>query len=229
MSWSDEEDRKFNEELWAENNRRAAAVGAQAAPPTPGWLPGTGVPISLQDRQAFCRGCARMFFVQRKRQKICSEECLDRVRQLGRCSPVCAEFEDIPVTFRDGTQHVKRVCKRCRRGNYVHQGTPLSKKEKEAKRFEYVRAALAKKGAAPSSRFYLCLPWRELRYAVLKKRGAKCECCHSTQGPFHVDHIKPRSKYPELELELEESNLQVLCADCNMGKGAWDDTDWRNH
>src|SRR5262249_39926358 len=39
------------------------------------------------------------------------------------------------------------------------------------------------------------------------------------------DHIKPRSKFPELELEL--GNLQVLCADCNLGKRAWDQTDWR--
>ena len=39
---------------------------------------------------------------------------------------------------------------------------------------------------------------------------------------LHVDHIKPRSKFPELELSLD--NTQVLCADCNLGKGAWDDT-----
>lgn len=40
-----------------------------------------------------------------------------------------------------------------------------------------------------------------------------------------VDHIKPRALYPALE--LEESNLQVLCNDCNMGKGRWDETDFR--
>lgn len=42
---------------------------------------------------------------------------------------------------------------------------------------------------------------------------------------MHVDHIKPRSKYPALELVL--SNLQVLCEDCNLGKLAHDETDWR--
>lgn len=77
--------------------------------------------------------------------------------------------------------------------------------------------------------FYRSRPWRELRHAALKLYGAKCQCCGgtplSTGGPMHVDHIKPRSKFPELELEI--SNLQILCEDCNMGKGGQDQTDWR--
>ena len=40
-----------------------------------------------------------------------------------------------------------------------------------------------------------------------------------------VDHIKPRSRYPALELTL--TNLQVLCNDCNMGKSNDDETDFR--
>lgn len=77
--------------------------------------------------------------------------------------------------------------------------------------------------------FYTSQPWRSLRYAALKKHGAACQCCggtaKSTGSPLHVDHIKPRSKYPDLELRLD--NLQVLCEDCNMGKGGRDQTDWR--
>jgi hypothetical protein len=34
---------------------------------------------------------------------------------------------------------------------------------------------------------------------------------------LHVDHVKPRSKYPELALDLD--NLQILCAACNTRKG----------
>jgi hypothetical protein len=75
--------------------------------------------------------------------------------------------------------------------------------------------------------FYEDRPWRELRYRVLKSRGRRCEACgfEGNGKQVHVDHIKPRSKYPSLE--LVESNLQILCADCNLGKGAWDETDWR--
>lgn len=76
--------------------------------------------------------------------------------------------------------------------------------------------------------FYSSTAWRQLRYLALKNASASCQCCGigATPGnPLHVDHIKPRSRYPEFELSLD--NLQVLCKDCNIGKGAWDDTDWR--
>jgi 5-methylcytosine-specific restriction endonuclease McrA len=71
--------------------------------------------------------------------------------------------------------------------------------------------------------------WRALRMLILKKRGARCECCGATPADgttiINVDHIKPRRDFPELA--LEESNLQVLCDACNHGKGNWDQTDWR--
>jgi hypothetical protein len=49
--------------------------------------------------------------------------------------------------------------------------------------------------------------------------------CGAKDGAPHIDHIKPRSKYPELE--LDEDNLQVLCKDCNYGKGAEFEDDFR--
>ncbi|MDB5612125.1 MAG: endonuclease [Bradyrhizobium sp.] len=77
--------------------------------------------------------------------------------------------------------------------------------------------------------FYESRDWLELRYRVLKNTEAHCRCC-GTRGcadnPVQVDHIKPRSKYPALALDI--SNLQLLCRDCNLGKGAWDETDWRS-
>ena len=79
-----------------------------------------------------------------------------------------------------------------------------------------------------SNAFLVSFEWRQLRMVVLKKRGARCECCGASPHDgivIHVDHIKPRRKHPELA--LVESNLQVLCEVCNHGKGAWDETDWR--
>lgn len=76
--------------------------------------------------------------------------------------------------------------------------------------------------------FYATREWRELRYRALVVNGAKCQCCGATRYDgvrLHVDHINPRSKFPELQLEL--SNLQVLCEDCNLGKSNKDSTDWR--
>jgi 5-methylcytosine-specific restriction endonuclease McrA len=76
--------------------------------------------------------------------------------------------------------------------------------------------------------FYSSWKWKKLRYRVLLKYGAKCMLCGATKeegAKICVDHIKPRGKYPELELEFE--NLQVLCNDCNMGKSNDDETDFR--
>lgn len=73
--------------------------------------------------------------------------------------------------------------------------------------------------------FYLTREWRELRYSIFAKQGNKCQCCGSTSFPLHVDHIKPRSIHPELE--LDPNNLQILCESCNIGKSNKDATDWR--
>ena len=83
-------------------------------------------------------------------------------------------------------------------------------------------------GVRKRSSFYDSRQWRELRYEALLKYGRKCSCCGIEAGlgvPLHVDHIKPRSKYPDLALDI--NNLQVLCEMCNLGKGAWDETDFR--
>lgn len=77
--------------------------------------------------------------------------------------------------------------------------------------------------------FYRSPAWRELRFEALKGSNGCCSLCGRSNRLhgviLHVDHIKPRSTNPELELTL--SNLQVMCEDCNMGKGSRDDTDWR--
>ncbi len=77
--------------------------------------------------------------------------------------------------------------------------------------------------------FYRSDEWRAIRFRALKASdGACCLCGRSKRADgvkLHVDHIKPRSRFPELELAL--SNLQVLCEDCNLGKSNRDTTDWR--
>ncbi len=79
--------------------------------------------------------------------------------------------------------------------------------------------------------FYGSHPWRRARIDALEANRERygtltCECCRSrSASQWHVDHIRPRSSHPELALTA--ANLQVLCADCNLGKGMRHATDWR--
>jgi HNH endonuclease len=76
--------------------------------------------------------------------------------------------------------------------------------------------------------FYNSWEWCRIRYETLKEQGAICALCK--REPRHgaimqVDHVKPRSKFPELE--LDKSNLQVLCLECNKGKSNRFEDDFR--
>lgn len=100
--------------------------------------------------------------------------------------------------------------------------------EKSSPRMSFTKDPTKQKLKTPAGDFYRSDEWRALRYAAFAAYGRKCGCCGAspeTGAVMHVDHIKPRFTHPELALEL--SNLQILCADCNQGKGAWDSTDWR--
>ena len=93
-----------------------------------------------------------------------------------------------------------------------------AKSAPKKRQFNYVKGM-------KSQEFYKTREWLELRYKVLAKYGRLCQCCKTTNAVFHVDHIKPRSLFPELELDI--NNLQVLCESCNIGKSNKDVTDWR--
>lgn len=100
-------------------------------------------------------------------------------------------------------------------------------KASKRKRRKLQRAAKIKDYTS-NLEFYQSDEWLKARYQALKRSKGYCECCGERgypDNPLHVDHIKPRSKHPALALMV--SNLQVLCKACNFGKGAWDETDWR--
>lgn len=76
--------------------------------------------------------------------------------------------------------------------------------------------------------FYDDPRWRDLRYFVLRRDGARCVVCGRSAKDgvvIQVDHIKPRSTHPALQ--WDPNNLQVMCKDCNLGKSNRDTIDWR--
>ena len=76
--------------------------------------------------------------------------------------------------------------------------------------------------------FYASWEWKRLRYDFLKDKARRCGCCGRSPDDgvaVNVDHIKPIRHH--WRLRLDYNNLQILCSDCNMGKGSRDETDWR--
>jgi 5-methylcytosine-specific restriction endonuclease McrA len=88
--------------------------------------------------------------------------------------------------------------------------------------------------ATKAKRFRASAAWRAARYKALaanaRRNGgiARCELCGRSRADgavMHVDHIEPLSK--NWARRLDPTNHQICCADCNMGKGNKDSTDFR--
>ena len=82
-------------------------------------------------------------------------------------------------------------------------------------------AKLRKQDIDEQQRFYNSAEWRLVREQVIQEQGRVCQNCgRKILNDYYltVDHIKPRSKFPELA--LDKSNLQILCRKCNSAKGA---------
>lgn len=84
----------------------------------------------------------------------------------------------------------------------------------------------SRKKQKPKS-FYESDEWRALRIEAFNIHGYKClKCGAEPPIELHVDHIKPRSLYPKLELDID--NLQILCKNCNLKKSNKHCTDYRS-
>ena len=86
------------------------------------------------------------------------------------------------------------------------------------------------KQAIPPSKPTRIRGWQSLREQCFKLWGHRCVKCSWTPGRneqhlLHVDHIKPKSKYPHLAEDI--NNLQPLCHSCNTSKGNNEEIDYR--
>lgn len=162
----------------------------------------------------------------------------DRWRQSMLCNNVTDDFWSRFVRLSKSSKNESIEAARTKNKilNPISQGDGWSWKPKESdiptpkfakgKKNKHKKKVISRKN---NEDFYKSEEWLELRVRVLEKYECKCMMCGRSPKLhgviIHVDHIKPRSKFPDLSLEI--TNLQLLCAACNKGKGNKYDTDWR--
>ena len=103
--------------------------------------------------------------------------------------------------------------------------------DKEIKRRLKLQSKILKKGSKkrkkkskPKPFSNLDKRWQVLRRRVFDAYGKKCMKCGNCDE-LHVDHIRPKSKFPNLAYKF--SNMQVLCKRCNELKSNKHCTDYR--
>lgn len=85
--------------------------------------------------------------------------------------------------------------------------------------FQPTKAEQITRKRAPRSSIYSTDEWKRLRFDALAA-SPRCLLCGASPeigAVLNVDHVKPVATHPHLA--LDPSNLQVLCASCNWGKG----------
>lgn len=136
----------------------------------------------------------------------------DQIRDLANC-PTCGAVKGLACSGKkDGRNHHDRMT--------AAQKSLRRKVDEQNKAYAKIK----------DGGFYASWEWKRLRYEAIKLHGQRCQCCGWRPGDtpnnrLVVDHIKSIRRYPHLKLVLK--NLQVLCNDCNMGKGADYEDDWR--
>lgn len=180
-----------------------------------------------------CGGCMEWFHFEES--LYCSDDCAKKI--FNERQKKVDEFRKKPTHKIDHEKGNNLLIARRKKGNKTAPPYPKKRKRRSKNqiiarlenRIKQQKAALKKmKRNHPKFRekcFYDSNQWRRLRYKVLTFYGRKCMCCGAMEGQMHVDHIKPRSRFPHLQYDFE--NLQILCADCNLGKSNDDCIDYR--
>lgn len=155
------------------------------------------------------------FLTASERKKLEYQDALHefyRTKQRKQRCKVCGRRKPLRAYSDIGLR--KKTCKRC-----------LGEKGKKSPSIVRNRNRDYRK---ESEKFLASWEWRQLRYEALRKYGARCMLCGATPDDgvrICVDHIKPRYRYPELALDI--NNLQILCDICNQEKGAVYEDDFR--
>lgn len=184
----------------------------------------TGVPVTTMF--AFGRGCGKPLDTRGSSPYI---QVSLRLEQLGHIRP---EGKSERAHCIECTSIIKKIARGFSKAAMANKAptTVLAKTKTHISTEQSVKSFIENhsKVNPASDDFLSTFEWKATRMMALKKYGPVCQCCGAsvrTGAVIHVDHIKPRKIFPDLALSID--NLQILCGDCNGGKGNWDMTDWR--
>lgn len=162
-------------------------------------------------------------------ERVCSEGCRDIAKK--------RDLETVQMLQRIEEEQKLKNEERKKKKEELAQVRRMRRADKRRKRSEKAvvlqkvvsaqskKIRLLKQNRQRGNGFYESRQWQELRYKAIRTWGRKCMLCGAENCELHVDHIKPRSKFPDLSLSFD--NLQILCRVCNFGKSNKDETDWR--
>jgi len=115
-----------------------------------------------------------------------------------------------------------RVCKTCGKtftpkvpSRILHGKDKFCSKECEKVKLIGKPAWNSGKGTRTSywQRFKNSSKWKRTRKAAFERDSYTCVWCGKVGGILHPDHIKPKSKFPELMFDLD--NIRTLCRECH--------------
>jgi len=150
--------------------------------------------------------------------KVCNKK--TAYKSYDGCCSLCCLNNFKKVLF----NKIERECSGCTKIAKLNRGLCLNCRKQAKRKRKKLKSPVIKKNDIDN--FYRSEAWLRVRYEVLRNNKKMCMLCGSQEGRLHVDHIKPRSKHPLLALDI--NNLQLLCADCNLGKSNLYEDDWRN-
>lgn len=166
--------------------------------------------------------CGKVFLSQtiaeiNEHRKSCGSNKVRKQKKILR--PFSKPISSDALKFKRELKKIKRASLKARENQIVR----IVKEENKKLRTELLKFKSLGKSFEKS--FYTSREWRKLRYEALGRYGRRCMSCGSNNREIHVDHIVPRSVDPMKELDID--NLQILCVDCNLGKGNNDCIDYR--
>jgi hypothetical protein len=147
---------------------------------------------TIKENTLVCFVCDNFFVVDGNRRltaKFCSKICEMKSRE----------------------RRVLLICQYCHKQYYKIQSKVFFSKYCSDK---CTRQSRNQGKATEAAKFYHSKAWHVVRTQAFERDNHTCQKCGITEGNLEGNHIRPRSRFPELALVIE--NIETLCKFCHI-------------